>query len=109
MSWLHRLVHLPRDLLVGIVRGYRFFLSPWLGSACRFYPTCSAYALDALARHGAVEGSMLTAGRILRCHPWCEGGHDPVPDQGLRLFSRLIDRSSVAPAPTSFSREKNTP
>ncbi len=64
---------------MGSVRAYRFFLSPWLGSACRFEPTCSAYALESLQAHGAGAGSYLVAKRLLRCHPWCEGGHDPVP------------------------------
>ena len=75
---------LPRRLLVTCVRGYRFFLKPWLGNACRFEPTCSQYALDALELHGALKGSALTAGRLLRCHPWCAGGCDPVPPR--RLF-----------------------
>lgn len=66
-------------LLIASVRAYRFFLSPWLGSACRFEPTCSAYALESLQTHGAGAGSYLVAKRLLRCHPWCEGGHDPVP------------------------------
>jgi uncharacterized protein len=66
-------------LLIGIVKGYRLLLSPWLGSACRFEPTCSRYALDALEIHGAAKGSYLTAHRLLRCHPWCEGGVDPIP------------------------------
>jgi putative membrane protein insertion efficiency factor len=79
-----------RAVLLGLVRAYRFFLSPWLGSACRFTPTCSAYALDALQRHGALGGSYLTVARLARCHPWCDGGHDPVPDQAPRLFTRLL-------------------
>ncbi len=65
--------------LIGLVKGYRFFLSPWLGAACRFEPSCSRYAQEALEVHGAAKGSYLTAGRLLRCHPWCAGGHDPVP------------------------------
>ena len=69
----------PRRLVAMPVRAYRFFLSPWLGSACRFEPTCSHYALDALDRHGAGAGAYLAAHRLLRCHPWCEGGLDPVP------------------------------
>jgi putative membrane protein insertion efficiency factor len=69
----------PQRGLMTLVRGYRFFLSPWLGSSCRFTPTCSAYALEALDRHGAARGSYLTMRRIGRCHPWCAGGHDPVP------------------------------
>ena len=78
-----------RTLLIGLVRGYRLLLSPWLGSACRFTPTCSAYALEALQVHGAAAGSYLAAARIARCHPWCDGGHDPVPSDPPRLFSRL--------------------
>ena len=69
----------PRRVLALPVRAYRFFLSPWLGSACRFEPTCSRYALEALDRHGAAVGSYLCARRVLRCHPWCQGGPDPVP------------------------------
>jgi putative membrane protein insertion efficiency factor len=66
-------------LLIGLVKGYRLLLSPWLGSDCRFTPTCSAYALKALQQHGAAQGSYLVLRRLGRCHPWCEGGHDPVP------------------------------
>lgn len=66
-------------LPLSLVRAYRLLLSPWLGSSCRFTPTCSAYALQALQTHGASTGSYLAARRILRCHPWCAGGFDPVP------------------------------
>lgn len=69
----------PRRLLALPVRAYRFFLSPWLGSACRFEPTCSRYALEALEQHGAATGAYLAARRVLRCHPCCEGGLDPIP------------------------------
>lgn len=78
-----------RTLLIGLVKGYRLFLSPWLGSACRFTPTCSAYALQSLQDHGALSGSYLTVRRLARCHPWCAGGHDPVPTSTPRLFTRL--------------------
>jgi len=84
-------------LLVALVKGYRFFLSPWLGSACRFTPTCSAYSLEALQRHGAGAGTYLTLARLARCHPWCEGGHDPVPDAKPRLFSRWVLQEKKAP------------
>ena len=69
----------PSRVLAAPIRFYRYFLSPWLGSACRFEPTCSRYALDALDRHGAARGSYLGARRLLRCHPGCAGGPDPVP------------------------------
>ena len=78
-----------RTALIGLVKGYRLLLSPWLGSACRFTPTCSAYALQALEQHGASAGSYLTLARLVRCHPWCEGGHDAVPSQAPRLFAQL--------------------
>ncbi|MBI2748169.1 MAG: membrane protein insertion efficiency factor YidD [Burkholderiales bacterium] len=81
-------------LLMGIVRAYRLFLSPWLGSACRFEPTCSVYALQALQVHGAGAGAYLAARRIARCHPWCEGGLDPVPVASPRLFTRLLSSPS---------------
>ena len=82
-----------QSALMGLVRAYRFFLSPWLGSACRFEPTCSRYALDALQTHGAAAGSYLSAARLLRCHPWCSGGHDPVPPVPFSLFTRLTSSS----------------
>nr|WP_315849112.1 membrane protein insertion efficiency factor YidD [uncultured Rhodoferax sp.] len=80
--------------LMGLVKAYRLFLSPWLGSACRFEPTCSAYSLQALQTHGAAVGSYLTLARLVRCHPWCAGGHDPVPAERPRLFGRLISSPS---------------
>ena len=87
------LISLPGRLiqrgLIALIRGYRYFLSPWLGQSCRFYPTCSVYAIDALQRHGAAAGTYLMAARILRCHPYCQGGHDPVPDNAPALFTCL--------------------
>lgn len=83
-----------QTLLMGLVKGYRLLLSPWLGSACRFEPTCSRYALGALESHGAAAGTYLTIARLARCHPWCDGGLDPVPEHKPRLFSRLISPSS---------------
>lgn len=86
-------------LLIGVVRAYRFFLSPWLGSACRFEPTCSAYALEALERHGALAGTALTVARVGRCHPWCVGGFDPVPAAPPRLFTALLRRAPRSAPP----------
>ncbi len=77
-------------LLIALVKGYRLLLSPWLGSACRFEPTCSVYALGALQQHGAAAGSYLAVARLARCHPWCAGGLDPVPAVAPKLFTRLF-------------------
>lgn len=95
----------PRLLLMGAVRFYRYFLKPWLGNACRFEPTCSQYALEALERHGALGGSALAGARLLRCHPWCDGGLDPVPHRfpnpARGLFTRFArpDDSRSPPRP----------
>lgn len=83
-----------QSALMGLVKAYRLFLSPWLGSVCRFEPTCSAYSLQALQAHGAAAGTYLTLARLARCHPWCAGGHDPVPAERPRLFGRLISSPS---------------
>lgn len=93
------LTALPQRILLALVRGYRLLLSPWLGSSCRFEPTCSTYALQALERHGAAAGSYLTLHRIARCHPFCRGGHDPVPSILPRLFA--FQRGHGADAPDS--------
>ncbi len=68
-----------KRLLVLLLRGYQILLSPMLGQRCRFYPSCSNYAIEALQVHGAARGSVLAARRVCRCHPWHEGGVDLVP------------------------------
>lgn len=70
---------LPRLLLVLPIRGYQRFISPALPPSCRFTPSCSAYAVEAITRHGALRGSWLAARRLVRCHPFHPGGVDPVP------------------------------
>lgn len=77
-------------LLALPIRGYRLVLSPWLGHHCRFQPTCSAYALEALERHGALIGGRLAARRLARCHPWGGAGFDPVPARGQSSRSNAI-------------------
>ena len=73
---------------MGLVKAYRLLLSPWLGNVCRFEPTCSQYSLQALEQHGAVAGATLTLYRLVRCQPWCQGGHDCVPN--TPLFTCLV-------------------
>lgn len=68
-----------RQALILLVKAYQLAVSPWLGGCCRFHPSCSAYAIEALERHGAWRGTWLALRRIGRCHPGCEGGCDPVP------------------------------
>ena len=70
---------LPRYLLAGFVRGYQLLISPLLPPSCRFTPSCSQYAREAIMRHGAVWGSWLAVRRLVRCHPFNPGGFDPVP------------------------------
>lgn len=62
-----------------LIQAYRYLVSPWLGANCRYYPSCSEYASQAIAKHGAAKGSWLAAKRVCRCHPWHDGGFDPVP------------------------------
>jgi putative membrane protein insertion efficiency factor len=70
---------IPSSALQGLIKFYRVAISPLKQPSCRFYPTCSAYALEAIQKHGAARGSLLAAKRILRCHPFNPGGYDPVP------------------------------
>ena len=108
MSLLRLAQRMPQQGLLLLVKGYRLLLKPWLGNACRFEPTCSAYALKALERHGALAGATLATGRLLRCHPWCAGGCDDVPERPPRLFSRL--GLGAAPANAQATPDpRNTP
>jgi hypothetical protein len=68
-------------LLIGLLKAYRLLISPLYGQVCRYHPSCSAYALEAVERHGSVRGSWLAARRLVRCHPWSDGGYDPVPER----------------------------
>ena len=72
-----------RQLLLWIIRAYQLLVSPWLGPRCRFYPSCSCYAHAAIEKHGAMRGAWLALRRLLRCHPFNEGGYDPVPDKRI--------------------------
>jgi putative membrane protein insertion efficiency factor len=86
-------------VLILLLRGYRFLISPLYGQVCRYYPTCSAYALEAVETHGAMRGSWLAARRVCRCHPWAAGGVDHVP---ARIASAPI---SLRPSVVAQSQE----
>jgi putative membrane protein insertion efficiency factor len=68
-----------KTVLLALLRAYRFLLSPWVGNSCRFWPTCSMYAMEAIERHGALKGTYMTVTRVARCHPYSAGGVDEVP------------------------------
>jgi hypothetical protein len=68
-----------KPLLLALLRAYRFLLSPWIGGSCRYWPTCSEYAREAIELHGAARGAYMAAARLARCHPYGAGGVDPVP------------------------------
>ncbi|MES2214653.1 MAG: membrane protein insertion efficiency factor YidD [Pseudomonadota bacterium] len=68
-----------KRIFIFLIRSYQFLVSPWLGKNCRFYPTCSCYAIEAVENLGVIRGSYATIKRLMKCHPFCEGGYDPVP------------------------------
>jgi len=83
--------------LVLLIAGYRRWVSPVLPPACRFHPTCSEYAADAMAAHGPFRGLVLVARRLARCHPWCDGGVDPAPpaDRAVATHARAAAKESA--------------
>lgn len=76
--------HLPAWILIGLIRGYQRFISPMTGPTCKYYPSCSSYAVTAVRRHGALRGAGLALWRLLRCNPWSLGGVDDVPEARYR-------------------------
>ncbi|HEX2892377.1 MAG TPA: membrane protein insertion efficiency factor YidD [Marmoricola sp.] len=90
-------------MLAVLVRGYQLIISPWIAPRCRFYPSCSAYAVTALRRHGALKGSWLAVRRLGRCHPWNPGGVDHVPPKVPRGTHSHVPSS--APAPDDHSAD----
>jgi uncharacterized protein len=97
MLWL-----LPRNVCVLVLRAYRLLISPLYGQVCRYYPSCSAYALEAIQRHGVIRGVWLGTRRIARCHPWAAGGVDDVPQHfeppryPITRFGFVVARSGKA-------------
>ena len=100
---MHVLVRLPAFVLRAVIRLYQLFIAPLLGPRCRFAPSCSAYAAEAVTRHGALMGSWLAVRRIARCHPWNDGGYDPVPDT-LNLTQAHKAHRSCCPQPPHTSK-----
>ena len=95
-------------VLIGFLKLYRLTVSPLYGNVCRYYPSCSAYALRAVEVHGAVKGTYLAARRLLRCHPWTAGGYDPVPgtpefDEEARLQAAAAAAGGDRPPPPMIS------
>ena len=78
MNCLRFLSQIPRGLLIILIKGYRYILSPLLPQSCRFYPSCSVYTMEAIEKYGALRGGYMGVKRILRCHPFSPGGYDPV-------------------------------
>jgi putative membrane protein insertion efficiency factor len=87
---LRWVVRLPAFLLIGVFRLWQLLASPTYGQTCRFYPSCSAYGVEAVRRHGALLGGWLTMRRIARCHPWNPGGVDPVPPTSGRRRAACV-------------------
>jgi len=81
-------------ILIGLIRSYQILLSPRIGQVCRYYPTCSHYGLAAIKIHGAGKGSLLTAWRVMRCHPWAAGGIEYVPAKGSWNNLKVIETST---------------
>jgi putative membrane protein insertion efficiency factor len=95
-----------KQLLIWLLRGYRFAISPLYGQVCRYHPSCSAYALEAVSVHGSLRGSWLAVRRLGRCHPWAAGGYDPVPPRRQPRTEPSVDGAPGAdahPDPRSLS------
>ena len=86
-------------LLIGLLKAYRLLISPLYGDVCRYFPSCSAYALEAVQVHGSIKGSWLAARRLARCHPWAAGGVDKVPPRTVRKRRGVFSTRPPAAAP----------
>lgn len=95
---LRTFLRIPRVLLMGLVRGYQLILSPHLPSSCRYTPSCSQYAMQALEQYGAVKGTILAVHRVLRCNPWGGHGYDPPRWYGEPLPEAAADETAHVPA-----------
>lgn len=85
-----------KKILLALIRGYQYALSPLMGRSCRFYPSCSSYMITAITRFGALTGLYLGARRLCRCHPFTKGGFDPVPEEFRSKLSACCARNSAS-------------
>jgi hypothetical protein len=85
-----------KHLFIFLVRIYQKAISPFIPSRCRYYPSCSAYSVEALKKHGAIKGLILSAWRILRCNPWSKGGIDPVPEKFTLKKKKILEDKDVS-------------
>lgn len=95
-------------VLIGLLRAYRALISPLYGQVCRYHPSCSAYALEAVREHGSVRGSWLAVRRLARCHPWAAGGYDPVPPRVRAGRTPSTPSPSKEPDPWESSAKSAT-
>jgi putative membrane protein insertion efficiency factor len=95
-------------VLIGLLRAYRAVISPIYGEVCRYHPSCSAYALEAVREHGSLRGPWLAARRLLRCHPWAAGGYDPVPPRERGPHENVAAPATAAD-PQSLSQASSQP
>lgn len=93
-----------RTLIIHLLRGYRYLISPLFGPACRFVPSCSEYAIEAVETHGAARGLWLSVRRLLKCHPWHDGGFDPVP--GIHACLPVCPPASLSPPSSDGNRHE---
>ena len=101
-----------RLIVIGLLKAYRLLISPLYGNVCRYYPSCSAYALRAVEVHGVLKGSSLAVRRLLRCHPWSPGGYDPVPgtpEFDAEMRDLAAERATLGASPSSRPAEAATP
>lgn len=97
----------PSQLAIKCLHGYRYILSPWVGNQCRFYPTCSHYAEEAIGLYGLTKGSYLTVRRLLKCHPWHPGGLDPVMAPTIKPINETSVDQNLRDASLQFQQPKD--
>lgn len=106
---LRLVMRLPQLVLILLLRAYRAVISPLYGPTCRFYPSCSAYALTAVERHGVLRGGRLAIWRLLRCNPWNSGGVDPVPPLGVPSHECSVDSGDSSEGSISSADTTSAP